>query len=650
MPKPLDPKQVFKAFCKQQDEEAEAKVRLSRENALRRERERPDVTQPGEVPESEAAQWVRGNFEWEPYPSLWVPRFCFWSDYSGSYMNRANGAALLRDYADLFEEGHGGHGTVWVGIPEDKRLAMTDEQWEEIKDMFENLDDYPIIDDELCSRMEMEAKEEYWREYGRTEVREFLTKKFNRVGDVDASIAVAARRNEFWDTMLRDSEWEEHIIEEEGGDFYFDEERALVDVTRDDIVDDGMVEATKKQVFSKSWADGSDSFAVKLDKALHQAGVDVENERHLWQLVKYAEHVLGPVGAWEVSDRFHFSDAEVDVEEQISLVNVEGVVQVLSAPDAHQKMLRKHWAEDPRQLKLPGMESEAQALVTALLLDALDPKQAFRRMRDPSAVPRRYIVNMPSEIEIVGRFWRSRGTGNSYYTARISLDGKLVHTMPEAGSFGDQFYVDRSFEWLEDNGYIPKRARSPRSNMPEAQPLAWCQKHGISLECRAVWGLRRDRFREPQSTNESMNEPTNEQDPAPSDRPAWGRRILPQDQEQALGGIEQNRHKARANLSRLQQKLSHRPELHHRLATIGNAMDKSAKLIGKLRFSTEYRHELKRMALTPDRVRGLMPSRDAKWGEPPVYVIGVVDTEGNQRLFLRPISFPRDTPQAGSGT
>ena len=242
---PEDPKQVFRrAREKQVRDAAQAaadKEPKETETRIQRQRERR-LRQPEEgAPESEAAQWVRDNMEWEEYPSLWVPQFCAWSDYSGSTMNKANGKTLIDDHGDLFEEGHGGHGTVWVGIPEDKRLAMTDEQWESIKGIIEGLEDYPVIDDELMSEMEQEGKWEDWQEYGRDGLREALVEKFGAVGDVDAQIAVAGRKNEFWDALFRDRDWDEHYVEEEGSNFYFHAKYAVDRLDREDIVDDAIV-------------------------------------------------------------------------------------------------------------------------------------------------------------------------------------------------------------------------------------------------------------------------------------------------------------------------------------------------------------------------------------------------------------------------
>jgi len=123
----------------------------------------------------------------------------------------------------------------------------------------------------------------------------------------------------------------------------------------------------------------------------------------------------------------------------------------------------------------------------------------------------------------------------------------------------------------------------------------------------------------------------------------WGKKILPPEQEQTLSGIEAKRQQSNATFAQLQQKLAGHPnpELHQRLADIGSKMGQSTQLLGKLRYSLEFRHELKRMALKPEDVRGLMPSRDTKWGEVPLFVIGLRDRENREHLFLRPIRVQR---------
>ena len=121
----------------------------------------------------------------------------------------------------------------------------------------------------------------------------------------------------------------------------------------------------------------------------------------------------------------------------------------------------------------------------------------------------------------------------------------------------------------------------------------------------------------------------------------WGRKILPPDQEQTLAGIEGKREQSNATFGRLHQKLADRPELHQRLADLGGKMAQSTALLARLRYVMEFRHELKRMGLKPEQVKGLMPSRDTKWGQRPMFVIGLHDIEGQEHLFQRPIRVPQ---------
>lgn len=119
----------------------------------------------------------------------------------------------------------------------------------------------------------------------------------------------------------------------------------------------------------------------------------------------------------------------------------------------------------------------------------------------------------------------------------------------------------------------------------------------------------------------------------------YGRRILPQNQEDTLKGVEDKREKALGLLHRLHGKLADHPnpEVHQRLANLGAQEARSAALIRRLRYAMEYRHELKRMGLRPEQVRALIPHRSTPWGAPPMFVVGLYDTDGNQHLFQRPI-------------
>jgi hypothetical protein len=58
-------------------------------------------------------------------------------------------------------------------------------------------------------------------------------------------------------------------------------------------------------------------------------------------------------------------------------------------------------------------------------------------------------------LEIHGRRWVSGTHGNTYHTAEIFIDGKLVHKTKIDYGYGDQ-YIASAVEWLVKNKYLPK--------------------------------------------------------------------------------------------------------------------------------------------------------------------------------------------------
>jgi hypothetical protein len=92
---------------------------------------------------------------------------------------------------------------------------------------------------------------------------------------------------------------------------------------------------------------------------------------------------------------------------------------------------------------------------------------------------------LPQSIDVFGRRWFQRAYGNTYFTADISVDGTLVHTLPKQYGYGDH-YLDIAFSWLEDNAYIPRRPR------PKPAAWHWAEDYGIALTYEAV-DVRREK-------------------------------------------------------------------------------------------------------------------------------------------------------------
>ncbi len=63
----------------------------------------------------------------------------------------------------------------------------------------------------------------------------------------------------------------------------------------------------------------------------------------------------------------------------------------------------------------------------------------------------------PKTIHVDAKRWRD-ANGNTYFSARIIVDGKQVHRIPFEYGYGDQ-YVTESEEWLTRQGYIQPKDR-----------------------------------------------------------------------------------------------------------------------------------------------------------------------------------------------
>jgi hypothetical protein len=105
---------------------------------------------------------------------------------------------------------------------------------------------------------------------------------------------------------------------------------------------------------------------------------------------------------------------------------------------------------------------------------------------DESIDPKGFVLDPPTtsikEISIVGRRWFRKGYGGTYHTATIAVDGKPVGKTPYQYGYGDQ-YLETGWQWLEENGYVPKRAQG---NGGSTSPWRAAQDLGIKLDYYAI--------------------------------------------------------------------------------------------------------------------------------------------------------------------
>jgi|OpeIllAssembly_1097287.scaffolds.fasta_scaffold40033_2 hypothetical protein len=112
----------------------------------------------------------------------------------------------------------------------------------------------------------------------------------------------------------------------------------------------------------------------------------------------------------------------------------------------------------------------ALAIVNRLLeSDPDDPEMVIRHEVAKRSEP----IN---SIRVLGKRWYQRGPGNTYHSAYIWINNKLVHVIPYAYGYGDQ-YLWNAFDWLYSHGFVEKTENEP--------PWVVAERMGIHLDYEA---------------------------------------------------------------------------------------------------------------------------------------------------------------------
>lgn len=94
---------------------------------------------------------------WQRCSLLWLPSHCMGGDYCGSTHNVANARYLLRQFSSPeLRECNGGYGSQCVVI--DPRYLS-----EELLELLQSLENYPVLCEEELSSYEMELQDETWK-------------------------------------------------------------------------------------------------------------------------------------------------------------------------------------------------------------------------------------------------------------------------------------------------------------------------------------------------------------------------------------------------------------------------------------------------------------------------------------------------------
>ena len=58
----------------------------------------------------------------------------------------------------------------------------------------------------------------------------------------------------------------------------------------------------------------------------------------------------------------------------------------------------------------------------------------------------------PNNLHISARRWFQKTYGNTYHSVNIYIDGQMVHRVPFAYGYGEQ-WLQTAIDWLRLNGY-----------------------------------------------------------------------------------------------------------------------------------------------------------------------------------------------------
>jgi len=156
------------------------------------------------------------------------------SDYSGSTVEKANAKCIEDSYGehDWVHPVYGGYGTYAVAIGVTGLLGCDEDTFDELCETLEGLDDYPLIDEEVHSALEMESADEAWDSWVSGDFVRALEKEFSDQADFEWPDGPALRA--FFEEKCEDANtyWE---CEGAGPDMYVRIEDVVKVVTFDDI-------------------------------------------------------------------------------------------------------------------------------------------------------------------------------------------------------------------------------------------------------------------------------------------------------------------------------------------------------------------------------------------------------------------------------
>jgi hypothetical protein len=174
-------------------------------------------------------------------------------DYSGGTVEMSNYRVIKNDPAlqDKVAYGYSGYGYKSVIVP----IFEGQKTPEEISEIEERLNDYPLLDEDEHSQLEMELEGEAWNDYGRDEfIKDALVPFLDQYLDMDKDEmkdVLDEKPDEVWRVYhaVRENGPGDEVVFETGGSAYFNTKRMLSQMNRGDEDDKERYLAPLYEVF-----------------------------------------------------------------------------------------------------------------------------------------------------------------------------------------------------------------------------------------------------------------------------------------------------------------------------------------------------------------------------------------------------------------
>lgn len=384
----------------------------------------------------ERHQWLKDNLEeYESYRGG--------ADYSVKYAHKGYGSDFMTisNYQyldkryDFLSSTHGGIGIEWEWERDETEenaqrrfwmeLAAIDEgDWESFTDDVEGLEGYPVLDEDLMSQLEMEALDEWMESDGIKEFKKWAAKQEALANSFYQFAASRVTVGGLWE-ILRDSDYE---TQTENDYAWIDLDRALRNLEPENLLVDSKgrdIEGRLRQAFLryKKYAWNiyiRDSFIAQAEGTLLNhpdllAQFGRLSEAQLFRLFLQAvpDDAYGDAEtpSWYLDDEF-WDEPDPDHPERMLKRSREYWVPGFGDNDSIDEVIQwaaTEWllehlptfgsveaAQDPRQTKLPGFESQAAQAARPLVEDGLEDDDAVDQLFR-STVDRHYEVLVQQE-------------------------------------------------------------------------------------------------------------------------------------------------------------------------------------------------------------------------------------------------------------